>query len=93
MQILGINFLIVFLAGSLVKNTFAYHLGWSITEIAVLATALVVIAPAVGLGAAIQRGSYNSVPRWRLMRADANANGALAGVPSFGWAARARLSP
>lgn len=87
LQILGINFLIVFLAGSLMA-TFAYHLGWSITEIAVLATALVVIAPtAVGLGAAIQRGSYNSVPRWRLMRADANANGALMSVLTLDGAA------
>ncbi len=87
LQILGINFLIVFLAGSLMA-TFAYHLGWSITEIAVLATALVVIAPtAVGLGAAIQRGSYDSVPRWRLMRADANANGALMSVLTLDGAA------
>ena len=77
LQILGVNFLIVFLAGSLMI-TFAYHLGWGIIEIAVLAATLVVIVPtALGLGVAIQRGSYDSVPRWRLMRANANANGAL----------------
>lgn len=77
LQILGIGLLIVFLAGAPLL-TLALHLGWSINEIVVLALALVFTAPiTLGFGTAIQRGSYDSVPRWRLMRADANVNGAL----------------
>ena len=77
LQILGIGLLIVFLVGAPLL-TFALHLGWSINEIVVLTLALVFTAPiTLGFGAAIQHGSYDSVPRWRLMRADANVNGAL----------------
>ena len=77
LQILGISLLIVFLAGSPLV-TFALDLSWNTTELAVLAAALVLIAPiALVSGIAMQRSSSGSVPRWRLLRADANVTGAL----------------
>ncbi|MFT3944760.1 MAG: hypothetical protein QM705_13190 [Ancrocorticia sp.] len=80
LQIFGISLLVAFLVGSPIL-TFAHYLGWSIAEMAVLALALVLTAPiALGLGAALQRGHHDSVPRWRLLRADANVNGALMSV-------------
>ena len=76
LQILGINGLIAALAG-IPLLIFAANVGWPAGHIAIMAAALMAAAPGSVTAAALWQRQGSSVPRWRLMRADVNVNGAL----------------
>ncbi len=76
LQILGINVLLAMLAG-VPLIILASHLGWTLGEIVAMAAVLVAATPASVLWATLRQRRGSSVPRWNLVRADVNVNGAL----------------
>ena len=76
MQVLGVDFLVAAFAG-VPLVIFAANIGWSTVEIVAMAAFVAAAAPlSVAWGAFRQRRG-SSVPRWSLMRSDANVNGAF----------------